>query len=101
LGPFHATFFGLHPAKDIAPTDDYGDLNALVNNGLDFSGVLGQSIVVNAKLFLTHQGLSTQFEKDSLVLHCRCEYLNLSVSFFCTVANTTKEKAPIAVGAFL
>jgi len=50
-----------------------------------------QSVVVNAKLLCTHQGLAAQFEENAFVLHAKRKYLNIPRSF-CTENNKGHQK---------
>jgi hypothetical protein len=39
-----------------------------------------QSIIVDAKLLLAHEGFAAQLQENSFVLHCWCEYPNIPSS---------------------
>jgi hypothetical protein len=58
LNPVQPHVFGLHPAEDIAAADDHRYLDPGTHHGLDFLGILYQSIRVNAILLFAHQRLT-------------------------------------------
>ena len=69
MRPLHAAFRSLNASEDVASPDDHGDFHPGLHQRFHLVGVQRKLLIVNAKLLVAHEGLTTQLQEDATILH--------------------------------